>query len=478
MAIPNVSVTVTDGGLGQIPPGLQGIHVKLGVSSLGTPNTIYSFSKPDDVVTQLGYGPLPQALCYSLGVAGGPVYAVPIAKTVNGTIGAITKTNVLSPTITAIAGSGGPNDAYRVQINVTLTGVLGTGRFQWATDVATLDGGSYTGTFSEDITLPTGGTYTIPNTNIDIIFPPGTYAQTTDSYTFKTVAPFYSTTSLSNAMTPLLADTQKNWLFAHLVGAASTAAASATFANALQTHMTAAATAKRFTFSIMEAADDTDANLVSAFASVATNRVEVCGGFAEVQSFIDTRQYKQNAGHVVTPLRNRLRISQDVGITNQGALTGVTQLYRDESVTQALDAARFTTLRTIPGFIGFFPTHGRIMSATGSDFIYDQYRTVMDAACRVAYQALALWLNQDLRTNSLTAEPPISPGSLLEQEAARIENNVIARLNDALRGEVTNVTFVVDRTNNFLSTSRLLGKVRVRPFGYAKFIELDIGFGD
>src|SRR4029079_2829202 len=76
MAIPEATVTVKDGGLGLAAPNGDNTVAKIGACSSGTANTIYSFTDPNIVRDTLGTGPLVEALCHSLAVAGGTVIGV------------------------------------------------------------------------------------------------------------------------------------------------------------------------------------------------------------------------------------------------------------------------------------------------------------------------------------------------------------------------------------------------------------------
>jgi hypothetical protein len=155
----------------------------------------------------------------------------------------------------------------------------------------------------------------------------------------------------------------------------------------------------------------------------------------------------------------------------RGALPGVSSLYRDEFKTQALDEARFCTLRTHIGIQGFYITNGRIMTASGSDFTFIQFRRVMDVACRTTRQALLPYLNASLRVDPIT-------GKINEKDAQQIEAKVNAALTAVLvaTGQASGSSIVIDRDANIISTQTLLVTVRVVPLGYAKFINVTIGF--
>jgi hypothetical protein len=221
----------------------------------------------------------------------------------------------------------------------------------------------------------------------------------------------------------------------------------------------------------MEAADDTDNNLTTAFAASADARVMVCAGFEELVSAVDGRIYKRpSAWPIVARLMSSV-VSRDPGYVGDGPLEGLVSLYRDETKTPALDAARFATLRAFRGVPGFFVTRGRMMAAVGSDFADATNRQVLDVASRVAYEALLNYVNIDLLVNQTT-------GFIVEREARRIEAKVLSLLRAAVisPGDASAVEFVFKRNENILSTQTLRAKTRVIPKGYARFIENEIAF--
>jgi hypothetical protein len=168
--------------------------------------------------------------------------------------------------------------------------------------------------------------------------------------------------------------------------------------------------------------------------------------------------------------RVKLTLAQDSGyIAVTGSLPGVASLYHNEESVPGLDDGRFTTARSIIGQNGYFCTHMRMMSSPTSDFRYVQYREVMDLACRVTRTAFMQFLNADLVIDS--------DGHIDESEATRIESYTKGMLAANLAGLVSDIQGVtIDRTVNILSTQSLLGTVRLRPKGYAKFIEISVGY--
>jgi hypothetical protein len=143
---------------------------------------------------------------------------------------------------------------------------------------------------------------------------------------------------------------------------------------------------------------------------------------------------------------------------------------RDERASEGLDAARFTTARTIVGRQGYYLTRGRILAPAGSDYSLIQNRRVMDIASSVARDRALRFLNSKVPVNA--------NGTIQDASASAIE----AYIESGLRGELTeredatDVSVEVDRVTNILSTGLLKIRVRVRPYGYASSIEVELGF--
>lgn len=463
MGIPDVKQTINDGALGIVPGETDQLALIVGVCSAGTANVIQSFNDKAALVAALGSGPLVDAAAISLDTAGGPVLVARIASTTAGAESAVTH----GGTGTAVATVGGAAlDAYDVTVTITRAGAnlaALTAAFKY-----TLDGGN---SVSQEIAMPVGGVYVVPGTGITITFADGTFVAN-DTYKFTSTAPSYSLSDLQAALAVILAD-PRDFAFLHVIGAAASVSAAAAMAAALETIMDSQEQVYRYTFAVMQVPEDTDANIIAAFVAVGTKRVMWCAGSAAVQSTINGLIRKRNSSLAVAARIAQVPIHEDLGRVRTGPITSVISLYRDEQATPGLDAARFATLRTIIGEQGLWVTDGRMGAPAGSDFVRVQYRRVLDKACKVARSALLFYLNDSLR---LQTDDDTTPGAIDELEARSIEADVNSQLAAALSGHVSKAYIQVDRTHNITSDSKVPVKVRVQPLGYAKEIDVDIGF--
>ena len=568
MTLPDSNQTVQDGGLGILPDSIDNLHLLAGTCEKGTTNSVLSFSDVSVVRSTLGAGPLAEAIASALttsvrGKAPRPVYAVRIATTDTGSCGAVTKTAIGSSTGT-ITVAGAAWDSLQIKVKITRTGTLNAGAFQ-----VSLDGGT---SYDPEVTIPAGGTYLIPGTNVTLTFVPGggaVYFEAGDIHSFNTVEARPSSTEIGTAMDAILLDPTE-WTFIRIVGApkpemtvvtaagttpptvsltgtpagywdlrieittggargtavfkwsadggatyttgVATAAnvdlgngitvvfATGTYAtdnvytahagkalrdraDTLKTKLTSAETAFRYAFGIIEAPDASDEVLKQAMQTFESVRVACAAGYCRVFSALSQRRYKRCAGG---PISNRIAgIEPHIhpGWVDLGALADVVEIFRDERVTEVLDARKFLTLRTFIGRAGAFVTDAKLFAPTGSDYSSIMNRRVMDKACRITRSTMLPVVNQHLRVNpagnGILPGQPGAPGSIDEREARVIDDKLQSALDAGITSlsQASAVTAQCNRTDNLLTNGGTLRtKVRVVPLGYAKFIENELAF--
>lgn len=171
MSLPEVQINIQDPGLGIVPASAGRTQVKLGFCQKGTPNGIYSAGSVQAAKDALGSGPMLDAVAQVLGVAGGPVLAVPLLPLTFGTVtSGFTLVGSGSGTVT---GSKGPEQV--VAVKIITGGALATATFQ-----VKVGSGSY------GSTITTGAdpyTYQVPGQQFTkLAFATGTYVAN-DVYT-------------------------------------------------------------------------------------------------------------------------------------------------------------------------------------------------------------------------------------------------------------------------------------------------------
>jgi hypothetical protein len=363
-----------------------------------------------------------------------------------------------------------PVDGYSLIVQVVTAGALGVGTFKY-----TLDNGV---TWSGEILSVASGKYVIPDTGVLLTLSGTLVASETWTCTVATAS--YTTTDLTNAFNAALAD-PRTWGFVHVVGPAATVGAAATLTTTLDSLLTSAASQYRYARGIVEVPTDTDGNTATAFAAVGATRTLAAVGFAYVSSPLNGRVQLRSAAWPVAARAGLIPVSEDLGRTARGALTGVSLTattaagvalakQRDENSTPGLDASRFTTLRTIIGRQGIYITKGRTMAPSGSDYSVWQNGRVIDVASAQTRDTMLSYLNASLVLKT--------DGTISEREAQGIEGNLDSALQAALTqpGDASAVVAIVNRTTSIVATSTLPVSVRVTPLGYASYINVDLGF--
>ncbi len=135
MSLPDVVINIQDGALGQVPPSIAGASLKIGVCSAGIVGTLYAQNDNGVARTNLGQGPMVEAVAHTLTQAGGPVYALPIEPSAYGSSGAISHTGSGSATITAgttdTVGGIGAGPAEAIALKIVTGGANGTATFSY-----------------------------------------------------------------------------------------------------------------------------------------------------------------------------------------------------------------------------------------------------------------------------------------------------------------------------------------------------------
>jgi hypothetical protein len=301
-----------------------------------------------------------------------------------------------------------------------------------------------------------------------------------DVVQFSTAAATWNNTDLGTSLTALAASAQP-WNIALIVGKAS-----ATAVQVVDAWLVALAAKNKFKYAICntrlpdigESDAAYQASLGAAFGSVASRWVDLAAGSCKLISAVTQRDYRRPVAWIDAVRALQIDAGQDLAEVDVGPLPACSISDangnpddHDESVYPGLDDQRFTTLRTIDGFPGVYINNARIFSPTGSDFIYVQFRRVMNLGCTALVQYLTNQLSTEIVVDKATGK--ISKGS-----AAHLEAGGTTAIGNALypKKRASNVSFVVSRDDNILSTFTLTCEARITPNGYVKTFATTIGF--
>lgn len=478
MAAPSVTGSVNDPGMGTVDPATS-IPLVYGPASAGTANVITAFASIPELVATHGQGQGVECAARILAKVGGPIFFMKSATSVAASNGAVTPTRVGTSTGT-VTVAGTANDDYEVQISIKATGTLGAGTFQYS-----LDDGR---TWSETITIPAGGTYALTNTGLTLTFVPGagpTYFEVGDLHEFDSVAAMWNTTDLSAGVTAILAD-PSDFDFLVCAGRHADGATAAGVVAALGTHATSLANQNRPVRILVDGGKDNEATTKSAFAATTSKSVAVCYSTYDVPSakpMVGWGAPMRPTVNYFASLAAANLISTDLAFCPAGPPEDdVLAIGYDEFRKALMDDAKFSTMRTWQGEQGFFPCNCRLISPMGSDFEFWQHGRIVDASFRQAYKSLRKWSSAGLRAKA--------DKTLYEPDALRVEKSGQADQETLLsnptnvlgvKGHVSvtdddpGVAFRISRTEQILSTKKLVAEVALRPLAYAKTITFQVG---
>lgn len=485
---PGQNINVRDGGLG-LPVEGKWMPLIVGPSSAGVENRLYFFHNGSyEVVSTVGRGSGAE-LAAALADAGGCMYLKTAASTA-GSIGAVSVTRASTSTGT-IALTGTPNDAYRPRIKIVESGGAGTGRFQHS-----LDGYSNTEAYgwSPIYTIPSGGSFALTNSGLTAAFTPGAgpiLFEAGDVFRAECVAPHYTTVDLAAAFAALPA--QLGTVRVRRVGLSGTnqtASAAVVLAAALAGHLDTLAASFEFARAVMDGGSvDTSANFKTAIASFTDDRVALvydpqtatvgCHIVSRVP-FAGWTVPRVSFANAVAERIAQTELSESPDRVMSGSLRGVMRIGNDEVLSPTFTAEdRIVTACTHKGYGGFFITKGFIRSAPTSDFRTLQWGFVIDEMCQIAHDNLEKWLGSNLRAMT------DGTGRLSLESAARVESDLRVKLSAALKeppniegeqGHVSDCTYTVLRTNDYLSSGEIIGAGVAVPLREADGITSSIGF--
>ncbi len=198
-----VRQTIQERGLGLSPTPNSGIACCVGPSSSGS-NTMYSWGDINTMIATLTRSKMAETAAHALKGAG-EVRTISPSQT-NSTPSAVTVTRIGTSTGTLATTASTPKDDYQVTVEITQAGGRGVGAF-----IYTLDGGDV---YSDEIAIPSGGTYTLSTAGLVFVFDTGTFDDG-DTFAFTTTAP---TSSLSQVMAAVdVALAAKTFEYLHIV---------------------------------------------------------------------------------------------------------------------------------------------------------------------------------------------------------------------------------------------------------------------
>jgi len=206
MALPGVTVTVRDGGLGIVPPGVGSQFVKIGPSPIGVVNTVYSAADNSSLQKQLGNGgPVVESAALALAVGGqgsvkpNGLLLVPVNPSTYGSASAVTHVGPGTGTVTVaikpanaflikcIAGGSATTSTWQTSLDGGVTyGATWTAAATIqvpGVSFTTLAFGAGTSVTGDVVTVPASGTAPSLQSGTGTLIPTISSACPVDAYT-------------------------------------------------------------------------------------------------------------------------------------------------------------------------------------------------------------------------------------------------------------------------------------------------------
>jgi len=180
----------------------------------------------------------------------------------------------------------------------------------------------------------------------------------------------------------------------------------------------------------------------------------------------------------------RIPVQRNIGRVKDGAINGLVTAYLGAVLVESADVASihdkgYITFRTHTGRSGYYFNDDPLAAPVTDDYNHITARRTVDKAYRVAYDTLI---------NELLDEVPVTDqGKISVAYAKSIENKVESAIINSMtaNGELGNdpadqndrgVTCFVNHDQNIIATGQVNVTLKVKPFGYARYITVELGF--
>ena len=174
-------------------------------------------------------------------------------------------------------------------------------------------------------------------------------------------------------------------------------------------------------------------------------------------------------------------VQRNIGRVADGALSPTVMYIGEKTVDEAGDDIStiydkgYITPRTYVGRTGYFFSDDRMACDSTDDYAHLTARRTIDKAARIAYDTLLDFMLGEIEVNEDgTMQQPV-----LKNWQAAVESAIDTQMTAAGELSATDgsgCTCYIDPSQNVLSTSTVNMTLKVRPYGYARFINVELGF--
>lgn len=459
----DITFKVMDGQLGLANSTGTGIHVKVGVSSITSeePVLITGTMGADRIKDKLGLSPLADAVMDSVENGSSKIYCIPVAADVAGTISGVKK--VTEDALGTMTVEGKPTNAFNIIVKIVGKGGLNTAVFRYS-----LNNGV---SWSDDITVPSGGKYAVDNAGITFTFADEEFALNS-LFTCVTTAPVMTNEKILETAEKLK-DISAAYEFVHFVGASTPelwASLSVIQKELINKY-------RKPVFFVLEAYEKANGETIAEYISgLETARRKVSNYDIQVvpargyYTGMDGVARDANLAGIACGLYARASVQESIGRTavysiSEEKLSGLLPAEMSEDNIAALDEAGYLTFRQYDGLYGYYVTNAKMMCPEDSDFRYAEDVRVKNKIIRLTRQAALKRLQEDVDIENVDAD--------LAAKAEFITADVEKQMVD--KKEISSLRIIVPTGQDILRTETMEMQIWYVPIGKIREFQIDIG---
>lgn len=150
-----------------------------------------------------------------------------------------------------------------------------------------------------------------------------------------------------------------------------------------------------------------------------------------------------------------------------------------QSEAEIISDLGYIVPRTFVGKAGYYWSDDKIATSSNDDYALIPRRRVIDKAYRVAYTTMLNTVGDEIAVTAEGKIPSAIVKSIQQEVESAIENTMTVNGNLATDAEDPNdngVKCFIDTDQNIVQTGYLDVNLAVRPYGYAKYININLGF--
>lgn len=469
----DVTHKVTDGLLGFAAPKGDGLHVKIGASSVTaeTPIVITGDMSATKIKERLGLSPLADAVMDSIEWGSNRIFCIPVTASTVGTVSTITKTTTGSGSLTI---TGNPTNAFDIVVKITAKGTLNSAAFLFSID------GGYS--FSDELTVPLSGEYELSGTGLKLKFTEATLAEqkpnsflVNDVYKATTSAPTMTNGDVLAAIQKLQTFTTE-YEFVHIVGESSLALWQAVSTAQVELQNVY----KKPMFFLLESyKPNAEETIVDYGFRMDADRQKIGNYNIQVVAArgilvkMDGSTREVNLAGLVAGLYSKAKVQVCIGKTREEDGFGISKKKLLElrpkgiqEITENLDVSGFLTVREYDGLGNFYVYHTRMMCPDGSDYRYAEDVRVLNKIIRETRKEALLILQDDIDLEDVQGELEVRAKFMFAPLQKMIDEKAISS---------AKISVPEGQDKTFLEDEKMRVEIRYLSRGYIREIEVDLG---